>query len=202
MKLAKIGQNIRDVRLGQKKNIKVIAKMTGFSCSYISQVERDIVNPSLSALDKLADALSVPITVFFTPPGNPNPLVKHSERGKIESINFGMMNIETVVNSPESKTVALYILKTFGTDTGVPQKIPNIFLHRGEEFIYMLEGTVEYFLEEQRYLLEQGDCIYYNSSIQHYGSVLTESCTMLVGVVASQASSLSADALNRNSAQS
>ena len=41
--------------------------------------------------------------------------------------------------------------------------------HQGEEFFYVLEGTIKLFLDDKEILLETGDAIYFDSSLPHAG---------------------------------
>ena len=43
----------------------------------------------------------------------------------------------------------------------------SYFSHEGEEFIYLLEGRLEFQTEDQHYLLYPGDSLYFESSIPH-----------------------------------
>ena len=43
-----------------------------------------------------------------------------------------------------------------------------VFQHEGEEMVLVLEGTMRFFHGENEYLLEVGDCVYFDSNIPHY----------------------------------
>ena len=43
----------------------------------------------------------------------------------------------------------------------------NTYSHDGEEFLFIMSGTAELVLEEKRIFLEQGDCVYFDSSLKH-----------------------------------
>jgi quercetin dioxygenase-like cupin family protein len=47
-----------------------------------------------------------------------------------------------------------------------PEKL-SYFSHEGEEFIYLLEGTLEFRTESEQYVLHPGDSLYFESSISH-----------------------------------
>ena len=54
-----LGKAIREERRKQNLKIKDLAERIGFSLSYVSQVERDLIVPSLSALRQIAGALDI-----------------------------------------------------------------------------------------------------------------------------------------------
>ena len=45
--------------------------------------------------------------------------------------------------------------------------MPNKNAHKGEEFFYVLEGTMKVVYDGQEHLLEAGDGFYFNSSYEH-----------------------------------
>ena len=61
----KLGETIRRIRKVKKLTIAELAKRAGVSESYISQLERDLVDPSVSLLRRLAFSLDVPLSAFF-----------------------------------------------------------------------------------------------------------------------------------------
>jgi mannose-6-phosphate isomerase-like protein (cupin superfamily) len=44
-----------------------------------------------------------------------------------------------------------------------------IFRHDGEELLYVLEGTMKFLHDNREYIVEEGDCIYFDSSLPHFG---------------------------------
>jgi mannose-6-phosphate isomerase-like protein (cupin superfamily) len=44
-----------------------------------------------------------------------------------------------------------------------------LFQHKGEEMMFVLEGTMKFFHGEKEFIVEEGDCIYFDASIPHYG---------------------------------
>ena len=60
-----IGDNIRETRKKNHLSLAELAVRVGVSESYISQLERNNVDPSISVLRKISSALNVPIVTFF-----------------------------------------------------------------------------------------------------------------------------------------
>jgi len=48
----------------------------------------------------------------------------------------------------------------------------SIFQHEGEEFLYVLEGRHEFIYDDKKYLMEEGDCVYFDSAVPHTGRSL------------------------------
>ena len=50
--------------------------------------------------------------------------------------------------------------------------LQQMFQHQGEELLFVLQGTMRFLHGENEYLLEEGDCIYFDSGISHRGFAL------------------------------
>jgi mannose-6-phosphate isomerase-like protein (cupin superfamily) len=49
-----------------------------------------------------------------------------------------------------------------------PKQVP-LYQHKGEEILFVLEGTMKFFHGDQEFIAEEGDCLYFNASIHHHG---------------------------------
>ena len=65
-----------------------------------------------------------------------------------------------------SKSLNPFILTYHPPSRDTP---PPAFSFDGEEFIFVLQGELEFFHGDQRYLLKPGDCVFHNSNIPHGG---------------------------------
>jgi mannose-6-phosphate isomerase-like protein (cupin superfamily) len=59
----------------------------------------------------------------------------------------------------------------------------TLSLHEGEEFIYVLEGSVEVVYGKNKYTLEAGDSIYYDSIVAHHVHAYSGKTAKILGVV-------------------
>ena len=58
-----------------------------------------------------------------------------------------------------------------------------VFQHEGEEFMYVLEGTHELIYDGKKYNMEEGDCVYFDSSVPHTGKSLGKKKAKLLAVM-------------------
>jgi transcriptional regulator with XRE-family HTH domain len=77
-------EKIRKIRRFQKLSLEELSVLTGLSTSYLSQVERGIVNPSLSALNKIAESLDISIA----------SLLEQKSDNDVERIPYSVINPE------------------------------------------------------------------------------------------------------------
>jgi mannose-6-phosphate isomerase-like protein (cupin superfamily) len=59
------------------------------------------------------------------------------------------------------------------------------FDHEGEEFFYVLEGEIKFFYGDKEYLLKEGDCLYFDSSIPHRGEGIGKKPAKALAVICS-----------------
>lgn len=165
-----IGQRIKKRRIELGLRGIELAKKSGFSPGFISQIERDLVNPSVSTLKGIGNALNVPIGIFFEEasskeetnefPVNKSPVVHENQR-KTLSPNNGVI---FYLLNPDMSGDIEFILDTFepGATTG-----EELYSHPGEECGLILEGELEVQLEDKKYLLKKGDSITFKCTIPH-----------------------------------
>jgi len=162
----KIGKIIRNLR--RKKNITLgeVAKKAGLSISSLSQIERDLTNPSFAALSKIAKALNVPLVSLFEnsdkgPTGeNRVVLIKKEKRKKVIFVSDGIIyELLTPIRNVEVEFMLMRIKEGEGKDV--------MTVHKGEEHIYVMKGTLEVRIQKDTYTLEEGDSIFFQSSFPH-----------------------------------
>lgn len=61
-----IGKNIKLIRTSKNISQKELAEKIGVTPNYLSMIENEAKKPSLSLIEKLAQALGTPLTMFFT----------------------------------------------------------------------------------------------------------------------------------------
>lgn len=160
--MEEICEKIRSLRNRQNLTLKELSEKTGLSVSFLSQVERGTSSLAITSLKKIADALNVPITSFFTSYQNQNFLVKKEEQKafRIEGSTAEYIRL----GGEFSGKVLEPLLVTL--DPG--QTRDNVFSHPGEEFYYVLEGAVIFNVDGKEYLVKKGDSIHYPSGLPHF----------------------------------
>jgi len=142
-----------------------LAKLVGVTPSTISQVESNLIYPSLPALMKLAEVLSVDVTAFF-----------QDHEGSPQRIIFPAVEA-TEVKLPDlpEDSVSAKVLSPVDVDLKAEPyliEIPprgslssHFFIHKGEEFGYLLSGRLQVRVGKAVYSLRSGDVIYLTSEM-------------------------------------
>ncbi len=154
-----IGKKIRKIRLEKNLTLKSLADRTGLTSSFLSQVERDIADPSINSLRKVADALDVPIFALLVSEEEPNPVVRKDERKTLRLPNSQMSYELLTPDLNRSMEVFISRLAPGGSSSTV--------VHKGEECTLVLEGSLEITIANETYLLNEGDSIYLQGAIPH-----------------------------------
>ncbi|MBW2560484.1 MAG: helix-turn-helix transcriptional regulator [Deltaproteobacteria bacterium] len=164
----KIAERIKEIRLQQGLTLKNLAEKTHFTVGYLSKVENSAKAPPVSTLIVLAKALNVTLSRILAEAEDEENfcLIKKNERREMahRGTVFGY-SYQTLSHRFMNKKMDPYILI-------IPLKQPKkhpLFQHEGEEMLFVLEGTMRFFHGENEYIVEEGDCIYFDSGIPHYG---------------------------------
>ena len=159
-----IGREVRGYRRQQEITVAELATLTGLSIGMLSKIENGNTSPSLTTLQTLANALSVPLTSFFRRYEERREAM-HTKSGQgVETERDGtraghQYNLLGHIGSNASGVIVEPYLITLSTEADV---FPT-FQHGGIETIYMLEGVVDYRYGDRNYLFEPGDTLFFDA---------------------------------------
>ncbi len=172
---------IREYRKQRKLTIKELSKLSGMSISYISQIERGEIDPSLSSLRKIANAFQIPLYMLLDDVevmGNltlrkDQQIVAHSEDNSI-SYRF-LTPLPSPAHSPEALLIAFEMAPH-------SQDCPTAIRHNSEEMIYVTEGALTVQIGETDILLQPGDTTVIQKNLPHICKNTTD--TIVKGISA------------------
>lgn len=163
-----IGREVRAFRRQQEITVAELAQITGLSIGMLSKIENGNTSPSLTTLQTLANALSVPLTSFFRRFEESRQAV-HTKSGEGVSIDREgtranhQYNLLGHIGANASGVIVEPYLITLTEESDV---FPT-FQHGGIETIYMLEGEVDYRHGEDVYPLKPGDTLFFDADAPH-----------------------------------
>ena len=160
-----LGLRLKELRTKRGLSQTELAKLVGVTPSTISQVESNLIYPSLPALLKMAEVLSIDVSSFFQEtsevrkrlvfPGGEAVEVRISELPEdsisarlLTPIDFDPKAEPYLIEIPPNKSVS-----------------SHFFIHKGEEIGYLLSGKLHVKLEKAAYTLRPGDVIYLTSEM-------------------------------------
>lgn len=155
-----LGAKIKSIRLKKGLSQKQLASLTGVTPSTISQVEKNLIYPSLPALFRIAESLSVEMATFFKDHGLDKNLYIYSEDQRsntaMEQIAKGCADAELLLPPDIDAPVEATVIRI------MPGKklSAHFFAHKGKELGYLIAGRLEMTVDNQAYEVTSGDTIY------------------------------------------
>jgi len=161
-----IGKKIREIRNSKKLKLYETADKALISKGLLSKIENGRTIPSLPVLISIIKVLEVDMNEFFDGIEEDNShLIIHRKKGdetsieKEESIGFHYFSILSKgFSNVHFEAVVLKL-----DPAAQREKVTT----DGYEYLYILNGRVDYFLDNEHYTLEEGDSLFFNGNIPH-----------------------------------
>lgn len=161
--MLQIGEKLKQRRVALGLTQEELAARVELSKGFISQVERDLTSPSISTLKDILEALGLTLADFFSEEdvnekvvfGPEDVFVKEDELAAY-SLHWLIPSAQKNLSEPVLVKLA-YAGRTWAQDP-----------HEGEEFGYVLYGTVTLHLGHKTYRVKKGSSFYFKPNAQHY----------------------------------
>ena len=166
-----IGEKIKRLREGAGLSIEQLAERAGMQSEELERIEREMISPALGVLTKICDGLGVRLGRFFDMgPRKYYALVRSSDEKvatRVASKSGADYGYEyTSLGSEKRERVMEPFIITINPPSDATE-MEKPSTHAGEEFVYVLEGELEIQLQDESFLLQPGDSIYYDASVPH-----------------------------------
>ncbi len=158
---ARIGKQLRHLRLQRRLSLAQVAEAAGISVGFLSALERSQMSASVGTLRKLAHYYKANILDFFDAADAGNRIVSPGKRKVLEAgpgVRMELLAWGNTVMEPHLFRIA--------SKAGSGES----YAHAGEEFLYVLRGALRISVEENEYRLKAGDSFYFESSSPHHWS--------------------------------
>ncbi|MFI5058354.1 MAG: cupin domain-containing protein [Candidatus Acidiferrales bacterium] len=153
------GQRFRRLRTRRGLSLAQVARATGISVGFLSALERGQMRASIATLRRIARFYHTNILSFFQAAGE-NPRLVRPQQRKILQTESGV-RMELLAWGNTVMEPHLFRIKP-GGGSG------ESYSHEGEEFLHVLRGQFEIWLDsKEHYRLRQGDSLYFESSTPH-----------------------------------
>ncbi|MDR1637410.1 MAG: cupin domain-containing protein [Treponema sp.] len=169
------GERIAELRKTYAITLEMLAERSGLSAGLIRRIEEEGHIPDLAPLLKISRALGVRLGTLLDDHSELGPVITR-QGGAEESARF-ITGLPGEKSSADTTHQGL-IFKALAADKGGRHMEPFIVdiqndseqkksAHEGEEFIYILSGTLALEYGKDSYTLEAGDSVYYDSIVPH-----------------------------------
>lgn len=165
-----IGPRIKALRVSRGLSLAHVAEKINFGVSYLSKIENSKNTPPVSTLAAISEALGVHIADIFADaePETKFTLVKKDARKEDNSIS------KCYSYTPLASLFPNRLMDPYVITIPANPKEKERFQHRGQEMIVILSGRLMLNFGEENFVLEPGDCFYFDASIPHDGHALEE----------------------------
>lgn len=157
-----IGEKIRRLRIEKQLTQEELANRCELSKGFISQVENDLTSPSIATLIDILEILGTNLTEFFSDAKEERVTFTYEDMFETESEELGYSLMWLVPNAQKNEMEPIMI--TLEPGGRYIEEEP----HEGEEFGYVLSGSIFLHLGERKYKVKKGESFYYQPRENHY----------------------------------
>ncbi len=175
-----IGKKLKATRLRNDMTIQELAVSSNVSSNMISRIERGLTTPSVEIIVRLANSFGMSIN-YFVEEAEKGSTIVHTKKGQGEPIFFfedkhQIISLTQGLRDPNFTVFFDTIEPNCGSGDGG-------MIHSGEEFALVVEGTLEFIIDDEGFILEEGDSIVFKASLPHRWRNLHQGKTNVLWVV-------------------
>lgn len=158
----KIGEKIKQLRLEKNLTQDELASRCELSKGFISQLERDLTSPSINTLIDILESLGTNLQEFFNTEEDEKIVFTKNDffSTQDEELNYSLEWI--VPNAQKNKMEPILVTLEPGG------RFVEHSAHEGEEFGYVLSGSINIHLGRKKYTARKGDCFSFKPKLAHY----------------------------------
>ena len=157
-----IGEKIRRLRIKNSLTQEELADRCELSKGFISQVERDLTSPSIATLVDILESLGTNLKDFFNE--NIDEKIIFKKEDIFESENEDMKyNLKWLIPNAQKNLMEPILI-----DLEPNGRTKEDYPHEGEEFAYVLQGTIYLHYGEEVYKVKKGESFYFKANSNHY----------------------------------
>ena len=160
-----LGATIRKVRQQHHRTLQQVALAADLSVSSLSQIERNLLTPSVGTLKRIADALHIPAgkLMFASDARSTRSTIAVLRKGQRKRVSFPQSAISYELLTPDlrRRSSLLWLVAAPGAESGAP------LTHEGEDVVVVLKGRLSVEVGGAWHELDAGDSIYFSSELPH-----------------------------------
>ncbi|NDV63694.1 helix-turn-helix domain-containing protein [Bacteroides sp. 224] len=181
-----VGEKIKSLRESKSITIAELAERSGLAVEQVERIENNIDLPSLAPLIKIARVLGVRLGTFLDDNDETGPAIcrKAESSDTISFSNNATQSRKHMSYHSLAKSKADRHMEPFIIDVDANQNTDFVLSsHEGEEFILVMEGVMEISYGKNKYILEEGDSIYYDSIVPHHVHAFEGQAAKILAVI-------------------
>ena len=156
----KIGKKIKELRTLYNLTQEELADRTDLTKGYISQLENDLTEPSISTLVDIVNALGTNLSDFFSEQSSDQIVFANNDYIEKDYDGYKITWLVNNAQKNEMEPILVSIYPHSETEKDYP--------HEGQEFGYVLEGEILLCIDSKKIKVKKGETFYFDSSKNHY----------------------------------
>jgi transcriptional regulator with XRE-family HTH domain len=179
MELIELAQNIKENRKKKGFTLETLARRAGVTKGYISQIENFRTVPSIHQLCNIAKALDIePGALLKVNKKDVKYILTKRGEGPVIEREYPESGFiyKALAREKSEKAMEPFIL-----EMPPHSQRKNVVTH-GHEFFYLLEGTMDFFLANEKITMHEGDSLYFEGNIPHHPENNTDKKALLLVV--------------------
>jgi len=157
-----IGEKIKRLRIQNSLTQEELAERCELTKGFISQVERDLTSPSIATLVDILDGLGTNLKDFFNDEDNEKVVFLKGDFFETENEEYKYTLKWIVPNAQKNIMEPIFI--EIDSNGRSKEDTP----HEGEEFGYVILGSIILCLGSKRYKVKKGESFYFKANVNHY----------------------------------
>jgi len=177
-----LGARVRDLRKARSWTLEQAANQAGLARSTLSKIENGQMSPTYEALKKLAVGLEISVPQLFTPPskGQVNGRMSVTRSDEVKQKITTTYEHDMLAEGLSKKNMLPYRARIRARDM---DDFDGWVRHDGEEFLYVLTGTIRLYTEFYEPVeMSRGDSAYYDAAMGHNVVSVSQDDAMILWV--------------------
>lgn len=171
-----IGAKLKELRIAKNLTQEELADRSELSKGFISQLERDLTSPSIATLVDILQCLGTNLKEFFSE--EEEEQIVFGEADYFEKLDSDLKNkIEWIIPNAQRNQMEPIRL-TLGPGGSTYPDVP----HEGEEFGYVLQGSIKIHVGNKVYRAKKGESFYFIPHSPHYIEASSSSGAKLIWI--------------------
>lgn len=158
----KLGDRVKEFRQMKGISLREMASKANVSASMLSQIENDMVNPSINTLKNIAIVLGIPLYKFFQEEGVSDQLIVR--KGHYKMMGRQGEEAHYDILTPDMRGMIEFCLMRIPAGKA---SADTAYGHEGEEVAYVIQGETDISLDGTEFHLDEGDAIKIPPKTQH-----------------------------------
>ncbi|MFV0342796.1 MAG: cupin domain-containing protein [Anaerocolumna sp.] len=157
-----IGEKIKELRIQKSLTQEELADRAELSKGFISQLERDLTSPSIATLVDILQCLGTTLEEFFSGPSSEQVVFKKTDY--FEKNDYELRNqIKWIIPNAQKNMLEPILIDLEPGGSTYPDNP-----HEGEEFGYILNGSITLHIGNKTYKAKKGESFYFKAGKKHF----------------------------------